>query len=530
MGKSEKKEQEMLLVDVPNPFFRGLTGRWNKMVIRRRMRDDEWKTSTVFVNQMVGRIASILVECEKRRQMVDFLFHDGELRSHLRERDEIDVLVARYGERMGAWLDEIYFSFPEGKITTQNIRQHFDADSPVALAHALQRDAEEDELRTWFSEANGNAHRTMERIQGFAEFVCSMLRFSPGKPKTDLREFFVEFEILENFFDNVELEKEELSQKGFDSNYLAKARSKNVVCGELNRVLLMPLEGGPAGEQTLNGTAMSDVRLFDDIDGPETTIRDTYGTGDFIHANRIFGGPLKNTFILTQSPLPHTIADFWRMVWQEKSKYIFMLCGCIDVNGMALLGSAKPNGCPALLAQTLDFGPFVIRNESLDMTVDPLFEVSSLSIWLAHDPSNVHFVEHWQWDWTEFDDFRWPLRLLRRSRIEHSPTIVHCLDGCGRSGTLVLIETMIMQLLRGTNNFANPMLTSGVFLRLQRRHAVGNSLQYLFAYRCVLQWCQPYVLSTYQRLLLGFYFNNSGFCGKFDEIAASYTRKGKLRV
>ncbi|KAI6241694.1 hypothetical protein M3Y99_00331200 [Aphelenchoides fujianensis] len=409
--------QRMLLFEAPSPFFRAPNDRWNKMAIRRRMRDDEWKTSTVFVNQMVGRIASILVECEKRRQMVDFLFHDGERRSHLREQDEIEVLVARYGERMGAWLDEIYFSFPEGKITANNIRQvlrkqHFDADSPFTLVHALRRGFK-DELRKWF--CNGR----VERILGFGEFICSMLRFSFALEleKPNVHEFFFEFEILENFFDNVELEKEELSQKGVDSNYLAKARSKNVVCGELNRVLLMPLEGGPAGEQTLNGTAMSDIRLFDDIDGPETTIRDTYGTGDFIHAYEMFDGSLKNTFILTQSPLPHTIVDFWRTVWQEKSKYIFMLCGCIDVNGMALLGSAKPNGCPRYWpkpGETLDFGPFVIRNESLDMTVDPLFEVSSLSICLAHDPSNVHFVEHWQCDWTEFDDNRRPICPLLR--------------------------------------------------------------------------------------------------------------------
>jgi hypothetical protein len=101
------------------------------------------------------------------------------------------------------------------------------------------------------------------------------------------------------------------------------------------------------------------------------------------------------------------------------------------------------------------------------------------------------------------------------------------LDGCGRSGTLLLIETMLMQLLQGSSNFSNPMLTSAVFLRLQRRHAVANNLQYLYAYRVVLQWCNPYVLSSYHRFLLGFMFGNSGFCGKFDDIVSTQG-KGKL--
>lgn len=72
------------------------------------------------------------------------------------------------------------------------------------------------------------------------------------------------------------------------------------------------------------------------------------------------------------------------------------------------------------------------------------------------------------------------------------------MDGCGRSGTLVLIEVMFMQLLRGTTNYDNPMLTAATFLRLQRRHAVANQIQYLYAYRTLLHWCQPYITSTFQ--------------------------------
>ncbi|KAI6201671.1 CBR-EGG-3 protein [Aphelenchoides besseyi] len=227
---------------------------------------------------MVGRITSILIEIEKRHQMIDYLFHDGELKSHVQERDELESLVECYG-----WLDEIYFTHPKGQVTVNDIRmslckQTSESDSPIALAAALERNDNVDELETWFCPMNGNAHRTMERIQGFAAFMCSMLRFSfivePGKPRTDLREFFVEFEILENFFDNVQLEKKETAQTTFDSNYLLKARNKNVVCGELNRVVLTRLDGFSTSADATNATLLSDVRVFDDIDCPDETVRD----------------------------------------------------------------------------------------------------------------------------------------------------------------------------------------------------------------------------------------------------------------
>lgn len=60
----------------------------------------------------------------------------------------------------------------------------------------------------------------------------------------------------------------------------------------------------------------------------------------------MLGGPLLNTFVLTQSPLPNTVADFWRMVWQEKCEFIFMLCEAVEPNGLGLLGAAVPEHCP----------------------------------------------------------------------------------------------------------------------------------------------------------------------------------------
>ncbi|XP_041859186.1 receptor-type tyrosine-protein phosphatase eta-like isoform X4 [Melanotaenia boesemani] len=46
---------------------------------------------------------------------------------------------------------------------------------------------------------------------------------------------------------------------------------------------------------------------------------------DYINANFVPGGGSERDFICTQGPLPNTIADFWRMVWEQNVKIIIMV-------------------------------------------------------------------------------------------------------------------------------------------------------------------------------------------------------------
>jgi protein tyrosine phosphatase len=58
---------------------------------------------------------------------------------------------------------------------------------------------------------------------------------------------------------------------------------------------------------------------------------------DYINANYIDGYMKKKAFIATQAPIPDTISDFWRMVWQESSLTIVMLSNEMENGRVSLI-------------------------------------------------------------------------------------------------------------------------------------------------------------------------------------------------
>lgn len=36
-------------------------------------------------------------------------------------------------------------------------------------------------------------------------------------------------------------------------------------------------------------------------------------------------------FIATQGPLPQTVGDFWRLVWEQQSRTLVMLTNCVEL-------------------------------------------------------------------------------------------------------------------------------------------------------------------------------------------------------
>uniref|UniRef100_I3NAA0 Protein tyrosine phosphatase receptor type Q n=1 Tax=Ictidomys tridecemlineatus TaxID=43179 RepID=I3NAA0_ICTTR len=51
---------------------------------------------------------------------------------------------------------------------------------------------------------------------------------------------------------------------------------------------------------------------------------------DYINASYVSGYLCPNEFIATQGPLPGTVGDFWRMVWETRAKTLVMLTQCFE--------------------------------------------------------------------------------------------------------------------------------------------------------------------------------------------------------
>ena len=47
---------------------------------------------------------------------------------------------------------------------------------------------------------------------------------------------------------------------------------------------------------------------------------------DYINANYVDSYQFRNSFVATQAPIECTIKDFWKMVWEQNSKTIVVLC------------------------------------------------------------------------------------------------------------------------------------------------------------------------------------------------------------
>ncbi|XP_072463707.1 receptor-type tyrosine-protein phosphatase H [Notamacropus eugenii] len=211
-------------------------------------------------------------------------------------------------------------------------------------------------------------------------------------------------------------------------------------------------------------------------------------SSDYINASFIPGLTDPREYIATQGPLPQTVGDFWRLVWDQQSCTIVMLTNCVE-SGRVKCEHYWP----------LDAKPCSHGNLRVTLTGEHVAEH-----WTIRDLQLFHVelkkgLSVRQFHYTVWPDHGVPqspdpllaFQALLREWLDQNVggglPIVHCSAGVGRTGTLIALDVLLRQLQKyqqvGVQSFVKKM-------RRSRPLMVQTEGQYIFLYKTLLRFLQ----------------------------------------
>nr|XP_032621408.1 receptor-type tyrosine-protein phosphatase eta isoform X2 [Chelonoidis abingdonii] len=167
---------------------------------------------------------------------------------------------------------------------------------------------------------------------------------------------------------------------------------------------------------------------------------------DYINANYMPGYNSKKEFIAAQGPLPNTVQDFWRMIWEKNIYAIVMLTKCVEQGRTKCeeywpdKGSNYYDDITVTLVSECVLPEWTIRD----------FIVEGSNATESHSVRQFHFTSWPDHGVPETTDLLINFRHLVQENIRQnppdSPILVHCSAGVGRTGTFIAIDRLIQQI------------------------------------------------------------------------------------
>uniref|UniRef100_A0A8I3NXQ8 protein-tyrosine-phosphatase n=1 Tax=Canis lupus familiaris TaxID=9615 RepID=A0A8I3NXQ8_CANLF len=196
-------------------------------------------------------------------------------------------------------------------------------------------------------------------------------------------------------------------------------------------------------------------------------------------------------FVVTQHPLPNTVADFWRLVFDYNCSSVVMLNEMDTAQLCMQYWPEKTSGC---------YGPIQVEFVSADIDEDIIHRIFRICN-MARPQDGYRIVQHLQYiGWPAYRDTppskRSLLKVVRRLEKwqeqydgREGRTVVHCLNGGGRSGTFCAICS-VCEMIQQQNIIDVFHIVKT--LRNNKSNMVETLEQYKFVYEVALEYLSSF--------------------------------------
>uniref|UniRef100_A0A3Q2YHF9 Receptor-type tyrosine-protein phosphatase epsilon n=1 Tax=Hippocampus comes TaxID=109280 RepID=A0A3Q2YHF9_HIPCM len=211
-----------------------------------------------------------------------------------------------------------------------------------------------------------------------------------------------------------------------------------------------------------------------------------HACSDYINASYIDGFKQKKKFIAAQGPKLETVADFWRMIWEQKTATIVMLTNLKERKEDKCFQYWPEKGCWM-------YGNIRVAMEDVTVLVDYTVRKFCLQYQDSDGPRAPCLVT--QLHFTSWPDFGVPfspigmLKFLKKVKAVNppyaGPIVVHCSAGVGRTGTFIVIDSMIDMMHTEQRVDVFGFVSR---IREQRCQLIQTDMQYSFIYQALLEY------------------------------------------